>query len=96
MIISNLIKDIRSQLTIANPAKIANPTVVIHPSLAELAPLATKLVESHKNSVKNLQQIDDSVVARNNNTPEQKIMKAICDCGYRAPFCACGFYKLPG
>lgn len=32
---------------------------------------------------------------RKNNT-KAEVIKAMCDCGYRRPFCACGFYKFPG
>ena len=30
-----------------------------------------------------------------NIDPTSTIIKTICECGYRPPFCACGYYKFP-
>lgn len=29
-------------------------------------------------------------------TTSINVIKNLCECGYRPPFCACGFYKFPG
>lgn len=38
------------------------------------------------------------IIVRNKAAIEQenKQMKTLCECGYRPPFCSCGFYKFPG
>ena len=38
----------------------------------------------------------DNIQKEFNCAVEEVQLPTVCKCGYRQPFCACGFYKFPG
>lgn len=79
----------------------------IHDLLARMESTSSSLVPSkapYERTANNMKDQDGSPESlgslKNNQTKYHLVADAqlitICKCGYRPPFCACGFYKFPG
>lgn len=42
---------------------------------------------------KNYISTEGNIISANT---EPQLIKVVCECGYRPPFCACGYYKFRG
>lgn len=98
MTIAELTKSIRLRIATAIPANLATASGTKASKIAEIANLAVansgeqtiKWTENSNCLGMNYQQLNQL------KKPESNILKTICKCGYRPPFCSCGFWKFQG
>lgn len=98
MTIAELTQRIRLNIATAIPANLAIAPRTKASKIAGIANLAVaksqaRTIQAHQSC--NCLQADHQQFNPPLG-PKSKIIKGICECGYRPPFCACGHYKCPG